>query len=253
MANVVWPPNSGSGGGASGEETAMFQNRAQAILPQGFGTAWQDEFYSNSSLFSGGANQTVSHLTSGRCGGGKKTIQLPVTAGSFYFETVGNAINNAPLTMTSSISLDPWYVGSLAYVVSTTGNAEIGFCGWYNFVAGAFAATDAASSQYLSFGIDIATSATNLVVRSYQGGGVLQTKVTAAPIEVGVMRRYEMSNDGAGTIYLLVDGVIKDTITDLNFLTFMYNGAADFLQYSRSNAGTVSYVYDWWACTFSRT
>jgi len=248
-ANTLGPPPPGY---VSGDEYDMFKARAQAIMPGRFGSRFQDFIGGSLERFVGGAGQTISQLTTGPCGGGNETIALAAGAANFEYETFSNPFNNTPVTLFSSISLSPWYVGTKATIVSIGGASEIGLCGLYNS-AFAFGATDGAGGQYLSLGIDLATSSTNLVIRNYQGGGIMVPRITALPIELGIERTWELGNNGSGKLSMLRDGVVMDTYNDLTFLTFMYSGSASFLRYTRSNTtGTPNMSYDWYGACFQR-
>jgi hypothetical protein len=239
-------------GGASGDEGDMFKQRAQAFLPPGFSTLFHDFYGATYDILVASAVTSTVSAVAGRNGAAKKRV-VTSGAGGFYADQFVNAAPSTTLaTIVADLCTDYYYVGSGSIInVAPTGNAEIGLCGLYNIVT-PIAATDAASGQYVSLGVSLAVSATKLVVRRWDGAALL-TYVTAIPIEVGVYRRWELCNDGMGTIWLLRDGVIMDSITDLNFMTFISHINAGLSVYQRANGGTTDWTWDWIGSAAGRT
>lgn len=237
----------GIGGvGSSGDAKDMFKARAQAFMPPGFHTQWIDFYGAPSDDFTSGFAATSAQVpvSTGRCGGQKSRLTSSGATG-FHFEggpIQANGGNQSVLT--ANVVYDPWFTETCVVVNAITGNGELGLCGVTNSLFG-FGNLDSTSGQYLMLSIRLALSATNLVIVSNQGGGVIATAVSKIPIELATQRIYSLANDGAGTVYTYRDGVLADTIPMFPNQPATTNGALG--RYERSNGGTTDITVDYYA------
>jgi hypothetical protein len=237
---------------ASGEEKDMFKARAQAFLPPGFGVNFTDLFGAQYDLLNTtAATSSQTQLLTGRVNAGKAQMLASGAAG-LYANTIVSQVPASSGQMVSDLGLDAWYIGSASVInAAPTGNAELGFAGLLN-AAAAFGSTDVGSTQYIAIGVSLPISATNYVVRHWDGT-TTRSFVTSIPFELNILRRIEMCNDGMGSIWVLRDGVITDQITDLNFLTFIPHNIGSIFNYVRAQGGTASLYWDWFGACVSRT
>lgn len=231
----------------SGDAKDMFKARAQAFLPPGFHTQWIDFYGAPTDDVTSGFAPTAAqvNVSTGRCGGQKTRLTTSGATGFHYEAGAIQSIGGGAVAIcVGNVVYDPWYTETCVVVNAITGSGELGLCGLTNSLFG-FGNLDSTSGQYLMLSIRLALSATNLVVVSNQGGGVIATTVTTIPIELATQRIYSLASDGAGTVYTYRDGVLFDKIPMPPNQPATTNGA--LARYERANGGTTDITLDYYA------
>lgn len=232
-------------GGVSGDKFDMFKARAQSVINGEFTSQFIDYLGALSDTMTSGfaATSAVAQVLVNRSGGSKMRYTSSGATG-FHFEA-GNTQSNgaaAAAQMVGNVLWDPWYIESGLELKAITGNGELGFCGLVNQASG-FTNSDGTTGNYMMLGITGSASLAFLTLRANQLGVTLNTVLTV-PIEFNTYRRYGLGNDGNGTLYVVRDGVVMQT---LGLLTGQPKDVGDLVRYERSNGGTTDVIVDYYA------
>lgn len=204
---------------ASGEKRDLFNQRAQAIVNGPFGTLGSDFFGAATDMGNGGFAPTSSmaQVTSGRGAGGSRSLITLGANGQFFMAlnsqlTLGTS--SATFVSIPDLAADAWYMEAIVNIVTMTGNVEFMPVMSWNAPVGNPAATDAGSPYMMIMEVNGGVSSTNWVVKSSNTTAL--TFTTSIPIELGTTRHVGLGHDGWGTLYTVLDGVIKDKFQMFN-------------------------------------
>jgi len=185
-----------------------FRVIASSFLGSDFGD-WREDFI-GAGNFDSTANNTALSLAIANPGGGKYQFTVGAGTGWEY-----HAANGYPLC--GDVAADPWMLAWKGCITTMSSTFEMAMMGWvkwqatphYWLIGGADGA-----SQYMYVGVLGSTSQTTIVVTIWDGT-TQRVQDTLIPITVGIDQEVILVHDGMSTMYLIVNGVVSWSSSDM--------------------------------------